>query len=307
MVESEARYGWESDFPLFRRTETRIIRGRLEAFIRDASIEQVRAWQASIPQLQHEIGEVLDRDAAAAGYTAILEYELPMETRRPDVVLLVRGPVIVLELKGKDAPSQADVDQAAAYARDLQCYHRACDGRRVVPILVPMRAKGRLGTRSGVEIMGPDAVDGAVEELTTSASEPAVAAHDFLAEAAYRPLPTLVEAARELMQRGDLRRIHRAAATTDPAVAELSHIIHEAAAKKERRLVLLTGLPGAGKTLVGLRTVHAHFLDDLAVPRDGTKPTAPAVFLSGNGPLVEVLQYELRAAGGGGKTFVRDV
>ncbi|MCC6640057.1 MAG: DUF2075 domain-containing protein [Deltaproteobacteria bacterium] len=307
MVESEARYGWESDFPLFRRTETRIIRGRLEAFIRDASIEQVRAWQASIPQLQHEIGEVLDRDAAAAGYTAILEYELPMETRRPDVVLLVRGPVIVLELKGKDAPSQADVDQAAAYARDLQCYHRACDGRRVVPILVPMRAKGRLGTRSGVEIMGPDAVDGAVEELTTSASEPAVAAHDFLAEAAYRPLPTLVEAARELMQRGDLRRIHRAAATTDPAVAELSRIIHEAAAKKERRLVLLTGLPGAGKTLVGLRTVHAHFLDDLAVPRDGTKPTAPAVFLSGNGPLVEVLQYELRAAGGGGKTFVRDV
>jgi hypothetical protein len=230
-----------------------------------------------------------------------------MEARRPDVVLLVRGSVIVLELKGKDVPSQADVDQASAYARDLQCYHAACEGRAVVPILVPMRAKGRLGARSGVEVMGPDAVDGAVEELTAGAAEPAISAADFLAEAAYRPLPTLVEAARELLLRGDLRRIHKAAATTDPAVAEVSRIIHEAARRKERRLILLTGVPGAGKTLVGLRTVHAHFLDDLAIPRGDGKPTAPAVFLSGNGPLVQVLQYELRAAGGGGKTFVRGV
>ncbi len=50
-----------------------------------------------------------------------------------------------------------------------------------------------------------------------------------------------------------------------------------------------------------------HFLDDLAVPREDGKSTVPAVFLSGNGPLVEVLQYELREAGGGGKTFVRGV
>jgi DUF2075 family protein len=66
-------------------------------------------------------------------------------------------------------------------------------------------------------------------------------------------------------------------------------------------------VPGAGKTLVGLRLVHSHFIDDLAVPRKGGKSTAPAVFLSGNGPLVEVLQYELRDAGGGGRTFVRGV
>ena len=48
-------------------------------------------------------------------------------------------------------------------------------------------------------------------------------------------------------------------------------------------------------------------MDDLAVPRAEGKITTPAVFLSGNGPLVEVLQYELRGAGGGGKTFVRGV
>jgi hypothetical protein len=77
--------------------------------------------------------------------------------------------------------------------------------------------------------------------------------------------------------------------------------------EKSRHLILLTGVPGAGKTLVGLRVAHAHFLDDLAVPRANGKPSVPAVFLSGNGPLVEVLQYELKSAGGGGKAFVRGV
>jgi hypothetical protein len=43
----------------------------------------------------------------------------------------------VIELKGKEAPSQADIDQAAAYARDLRCYHRECSNRNVVPVLVP--------------------------------------------------------------------------------------------------------------------------------------------------------------------------
>ena len=76
---------------------------------------------------------------------------------------------------------------------------------------------------------------------------------------------------------------------------------------RTRHLVLVTGVPGSGKTLVGLSAVHNPALDDLAVERAGGKPTAPAIFLSGNGPLVQVLQYELRGAGGGGKTFVRDV
>ena len=84
-------------------------------------------------------------------------------------------------------------------------------------------------------------------------------------------------------------------------------IVHEAARTKTRHLILVTGVPGAGKALVGLQTVHAHYLDDLAVDRGNGKPTAPAVFLSGNGPLVQVLQYELKSAGGDGKTFVRDV
>ncbi len=303
----EARYGWGSDFPTFTRTPARVIRGKLESFIRNAGEKQIRAWDDSIPPLQREIDEVLTVNEEAAAYSTILEYELPMESRRPDVVLLARSTVVVLELKGKVSPSLADIDQASAYARDLRCYHSECEQRPVVPVVVPMRAKGYLGNQAGVHIAGPDAVDQLVEAATAGCSLPPISPARFLSESAYRPLPTLVKAARELFHSGQLRNIHRARAATDPAVEEISRIIHEAAAGRSRRLILLTGIPGAGKTLVGLRVAHAHFLDDLSVPRANGKPTAPAVFLSGNGPLVEVLQYELRDAGGGGKTFVRGV
>ncbi len=116
-----------------------------------------------------------------------------------------------------------------------------------------------------------------------------------------------MKAARELLASGELRRIAKAHALTEPAVTAISDIVHEAARTRTRHLVLVTGVPGAGKTLVGLQAVHAHYLDDLSIDRGNGKPTAPAVFLSGNGPLVQVLQYEMKDAGGGGRVFVRDV
>jgi hypothetical protein len=154
-----ARYGWTSDFPTFRDTAPRVVRGRLQDFIRDASPEQVRAWDDAIPKLQTEVRQVLDADADASAYTAILEYELPLDARRPDVVLLVSGAIVVLELKGKTAPSEANLDQAAAYARDLRCHHRACADREVHAVVVPTRARGSHGVRSGVHVVGPDHLD----------------------------------------------------------------------------------------------------------------------------------------------------
>jgi hypothetical protein len=301
-----ARSGWDSDFPEFTDAKVSDVRDRLKAFVIDASLEQVHAWSASIPQLQGEVEEVLLGNALAKRYSAILEYELPLESRRPDVVLLVGGGLLVLELKGKLEPSQADLDQVAAYARDLQCYHRDCEDRPVVPVLVPTRAHGYVRREGSVHICGPDALDALVAEITQLDLPPLDRA-EFLDENAYRPLPTLVKAARELLLHGELPRINRAHAATAPAVEAIRQIVHEAARKKTRHLILVTGLPGAGKTLVGLQTVHAHYLDDLAVDRGDGKPTAPAVFLSGNGPLIQVLQYELKSAGGDGKTFVRDV
>lgn len=300
-------HGWHSNFPDFGKESPRVIRAKLSEFIPNAGAQQERAWADSIPKLQTEVREVVSDEPDADGYTAILEYQLPLESRRADVVLLVRGAIVVLELKGKSTPSQADIDQAAAYARDLRSYHRSCAGRDVHAILVPTSARGVVGVRSGVHIVGPDALDAMVRRLQPPWPRDIVEASAFLHVDAYSPLPTLVKAARELFSTGTLRRIERASAATDPAIAEVTRIVRDAAATRTRRLVLLTGVPGAGKTLVGLRIVHAHFLDDLAVPRAGGKPSAPAVFLSGNGPLVEVLQYELRAAGGDGKTFVRGV
>jgi hypothetical protein len=121
--------GWLSDLPRFYGTEPRVVRLRLEQFVRDAGPDQVRAWDDSIPCLQRECRELVDAYDAARTYTAILKYELPREARRPDVIVLENGVVVVLELKGKAVPSQADIDQVFAYARDLRSYHRDCADR----------------------------------------------------------------------------------------------------------------------------------------------------------------------------------
>jgi hypothetical protein len=303
----EARRGWDSDFDRFSRTSSGTIVAKLRTFLADASAAQVRAWDDSIPRLQTEVTQVSAVREEAARYTAILEYELPLESRRADAIFLLRESVVVIELKGKAHPSDADIDQAHAYARDLRCYHAECEERPVHALLVPTGARGDFGYRRGVRICGPDALDEVVREYDVDGDGAVLDPRRFLTSDAYRPLPTLVAAARELLQRGTLRRIKRAAAATDDAVTAISAIVHDAARTRMRHLVLLTGVPGAGKTLVGLRLVHSHFIDDLSVARAGVKPTAPAVFLSGNGPLVDVLQYELREAGGGGRTFVRGV
>ena len=140
---------------------------------------------------------------------------------------------------------------------------------------------------------------GAAASLTAAHQGPSVDLGRFLDPAAYRPLPSLVEAARQLLETGEITRIGSIDEKTSPTLELVSEIAREAAKTGTRRLVLLTGLPGTGKTLVGLQLAHARFLDDLAVERPDGKPSAPAVYLSGNGPLVEVLQYELRKAGGG--------
>ena len=302
----QASRGWDSNFPIFTSTGRDTIMSSLMALIPDASPEQIRAWKDSIPPLQNEANEVLDADPQAKRFSAILEYVMPMESRRPDCILLIDGAILVLELKGKSEVTQADIDQVAAYARDLKCYHRDCADRPVHALLVPTRAKGYVGTRQGIFICGPDAVDDLVSRLDRD-KQTAIPVEKFLEEEAYRPLPTLVAAARELFTTNTLRRVHKAAAATEPTVARIRDIATEAARTKSRKLILLTGVPGAGKTLVGLHTVHGHWLDELAVDRGTGKPPAPGVFLSGNGPLVEVLQYELRDAGGGGKLFVRGV
>lgn len=296
--------GWDSDLPTFQGTPVSVIQGALEDFVHAVSDEQRAAWGASIPLLQREAGELLGRRPEAREYGAILEYRLFYDERRADALVLAGGAVVVLELKGKARPTQADLDQAAAYARDLRAYHRECHGREVQAILVPTHGKDTVTEVDGVLVVSPDELDEVVERLATGNG---LSLAEFLDPEAYSPLPSLIEAARELFESRTLREVWRASAATDPAVDVVSEIAHEAARSRTRHLVLVTGVPGAGKTLVGMRAVHARYLDDLAVPRDGGGASVPGLYLTGNGPLAEVLQYELRRAGGGGRTFVRHI
>ncbi len=299
--------GWESDLPTFRGTPSRSIVLRLQDFVRDAGPEQLRAWGDSLPWLQEQCSILMDAHTAARAYTAILEYELPYESRRPDVVVLEDGSIVVLEIKGYAKPSRAALDQVAAYARDLRCYHSSCADRAVYPVLVPRGGPSTPELTDGVIVVGPTGVHRVLEDLAARHPGLAPSPEEFLRPEAYAPLPSLVRAARDIFDQKKLPWIQKARATTDPAIEAVAEVARLAAATATRHLVLLTGVPGAGKTLVGLSLVHAGFLDDLAVPRPGGRPQTPAVFLSGNGPLVSVLQDALKDAGGGGKTFVRGV
>ena len=149
-------------------------------------------------------------------------------------------------------------------------------------------------------------LDSLLEQLSV-AGESVIDPREFLAADACAPLPTIVQAARELFHKRELPMIKRAQAATDPALQYISDLAREAARTKTRHLVLLSGVPGSGKTLVGLQLVHAHWLDDLAIPRANGRPSTPAVYLSGNGPLVQVLQDALKDGGGAGKTFVQAI
>jgi hypothetical protein len=304
---TEAVRGWDSNFKTFRGDDLGEILTALKRVVGNAGKPQERAWRESIPRLQTEVGELVEIDTLSGTYTAVLEYQLPLEYRRVDAVFLMHDAVVVIELKGKREPSLADLDQAQAYARDLRAYHAECESRHVRTVLIPTVAKGLSEVRGEVHVCSPELLDKLLQQLNSKEAEAAVDARRFLSEEAYRPLPTLVRAARELFATGELRRVKRAAAATERATDALLQIVREAALQKRRKLVLLSGVPGAGKTLVGLRLVHSHEIDKLAVARAEGLPTASAVFLSGNGPLVEVLSYELRDAGGNGHAFVRGV
>jgi len=167
-VTDRARVGWESTFAEFREAQPKRIRERIKAFIKDASPEQIRAWDDTIPPLQAEVSEVLIREELARHYSAILEYELPMESRRPDVLLLVGACVMVIELteKGLSQPGRP----------------RSSCGVRPGPSELPSRVRGPRGDPGaradasprisqlvdGVHVTGPDALDALVDRLTIS-------------------------------------------------------------------------------------------------------------------------------------------
>jgi len=303
---SQAGYGTSLD--QFLSEDNGTIIKTLKGYVSDASESQIRAWRDSLKILKNTAAELKqDCPEILSKSSIILEHTIHLESRRVDAILLLNGVVMSIEFKGKSHPLQADIDQAAAYARDLQAYHKECAKTTVKCLLILSQGFSKTQTKGSVEIIGSEAFSRYCINFMDKKKMP-VDLQAFLSFESYQPLPSLIKAARELFSSGTLTRIHRAATATEPTLVECSSIIHNTAKKKRRALILISGVPGAGKTLVGLQLAHAKYLDELSIRREsGERPNATAVFLSGNGPLTEVLQYELKSAGGDGKSFVRGV
>ena len=254
-----------------------------------ASTSQREAWTEELRVLRTAF-----RDAAVARvdvlhWGLVLEYELHLEGgRRPDVVVLTGSEVLTLEFKSTDRILVADLDQTAAYARDLAEYHSESHGKEVRSILVPTGMTSPVTDIDGVEVVPPSEL---ARVLAISNGNTEIDLEAWL-HADYVPIPSLVEAARLIFRQEGLPRIRRCWSSGVPqAVALLGSIIDSCADDSARALAFLAGVPGAGKTLAGLQLVYER-----------SELVGPAVFLSGNGPLVEVLRDAL-----GSKTFVKDL
>ena len=104
--------GWSSDIFGFNEAETSLIMDSVENFVRDYSQEQLAAWREEISILRNVASKLVASNAFSREYGIILEYRLPYENRRPDVIVLAKDTVIVLEFKSKSHATQADLDQA---------------------------------------------------------------------------------------------------------------------------------------------------------------------------------------------------
>ena len=303
-------YGWANSFIVFEAATVDEIVNALAAFVRDSTPEQIRAWRNSIPPLQRQCGKIIIDRPHARDYIAILEYRLPDGLKRVDAILLLAGAVLIVELKGDGNWQPEYREQAADYARRLYWFHRYCgeESVRVHTVLVNYGYGENDEERDFLTTTRIEQLGTVIKRFDRPEVARPLSCEKFLSDDACQPSPSLVRAVREYFSQHALPRIKRIDEITGHTIKRVVDEVQKTHAGRKRKLLLVSGVPGAGKTYVGLQIAHERFLDDLAEPTaSGNKPSAPAVFLSGNGPLVEVLQYELKSAGGDGRVFVRGV
>ncbi|MEI6158771.1 MAG: DNA/RNA helicase domain-containing protein [Roseococcus sp.] len=250
---------------------------------------QLRAWETEVALLQHVLAEPAWQRASIA-----LEYDMLRLEKRIDAVLITDRAIFVLEFKvGAGQVAAADLAQVEDYAQDLWDFHAASHAHPIIPVLVATEVPRLPPLQFGLPVPGVAPVVAAnaatlAERLTAlyaalPAPEPALIPADWIA-AAYKPVPTIIEAAARLFSRNSVADIAEARADTDNLTRTTQAIIQaldDARAHSERVVVFVTGVPGAGKTLCGLNIVFGEHR------REGT------AFLTGNAPLVAVLREAL--------------
>ena len=249
---------------------------------------QRNAWCDCFDVLQEQLQGLSDE------YSIIFEYSLPYESgRRPDVILLSKEQVLILEFKMKHTALCEDLDQASAYARDIREYHYQSRDKAINAILVLTRTKDLAPVdNNGVMVCSGDRLADAINKLR--AQQVTKCDLSEWMNSRYEPLPTIVEAARMFMRNEELPNIRRVQSTVIPeTLKNLKKLTDYAITNKAHTIAFVTGVPGSGKTYLGLQYVY-----DIQGPNGEVN----SVYLSGNGPLVKVLTDAL-----GSNVFVKDL
>ena len=232
----------------------------------------------------------------------IFEYDIPRLGKRIDVVLLLRGMIFCLEFKvGKKEEFQAGIEQVMDYALDLKNFHLFSHDRKIVPILIPTKYKDYT-TEFQPSVYNDDIYNPMItgeenlQKLIFNVLEHAgVERNDETIDnwliSPYTPTPTIIEAARTLFENHSVEDITRHEAdkvSTDRTINYILDVIQQSKEQRNKSICFVTGVPGAGKTLVGLDVAIKQTYKDGELDKENG-----AVYLSGNGPLVAVLTEAL--------------
>ncbi len=238
-----------------------------------------------------EIRILKDALVNRSGYI-FFEYSIPRMGKRIDAVLLIGAVVFVLEFKvGEKEFKSADLDQVWDYALDLKHFHETSHNEFIAPILISTAARSVIPeiafTRHNDKLLQPikstvRLLDTIIDNILTFCEGSEIVAEQWAA-GSYRPTPTIIEAALALYSGHSVQDISRQDAeainlgVTSDAI---NQIISSSREDNQKAICFVTGVPGAGKTLVGLNVATQHINKDSELY---------SVFLSGNGPLVTIL------------------
>ena len=286
---------YESDLSTFANTDSNAILGELcDSYHGVALTTTIEAWKSEIDILKTSLSQWKN------GHI-IFEYDIPRLGKRVDVILLLKGIVFCLEFKvGESKILEGDMDQVLDYALDLKNFHKLSADRLIVPILIATKCKDHstLIQKSVYEdrvvnplITGADGVSNIIGQVIEEYPDEGYVETNWIISP-YAPTPTIIEAAKTLYENHSVDDITRHEAddvSTDRTIAYIMDVINRSKTNGEKSICFVTGVPGAGKTLVGLDVAVKQTYQGL----DNPVEDEGAVYLSGNGPLVAVLNEAL--------------
>lgn len=281
-----------NSIPAFILDKADNIVGQLVRHAFEINKAQSDAWSNQISELQTRL------EACGMEGDIIFEYDIIRLGKRIDVILLIRHMVFSLEFKnGKTVYDAQDARQAEDYALDIKNFHKESEDLYVCPILIATDAKPYHKDQSlavypdkqvhlqreNIETLIPK-----VNEITNLYGDDGEIDFEKWFNSPYYPTPTIIAAAVEAYSSHNLSQIAQSEAgqeNIDACEKEINRIILWARENRKKCVCFVTGVPGAGKTLVGLDVVAKNL--------DKGKENL-SVYLSGNGPLVEVLREALK-------------